>query len=81
MAVRTGDRVHQETYGAGGIIELNREYVTIAFDDGITRKFVASRVRLRPSDTPPPSRSTAGPRSKVKRGPSVGRGLAKGAAS
>ncbi len=68
MALRRGDRVHQATYGVGEILEMNHEYVTIAFDDGSTRKFVASKVLLQPSDTPPPP-TAALPRSRRPRTP------------
>ncbi|HQZ39834.1 MAG TPA: hypothetical protein PLH72_12425 [Vicinamibacterales bacterium] len=64
MTLRTGDRVHQATYGLGGIVKMNRQHVTIAFDDGITRKFVTSMVLLQPSDTPPPPKRQATPRAK-----------------
>lgn len=56
MAFRTGDRVHQQNYGAGEIIATSSPYVTIAFDDGVTRKFVASMVLLERSLVPRPSR-------------------------
>lgn len=56
MAFRTGDRVHQQNYGAGEIIATSSPYVTIAFDDGMTRKFVASMVLLEPSFVPRPTR-------------------------
>jgi hypothetical protein len=29
MAFRTGDRVHQHSYGAGDIIAANADYITI----------------------------------------------------
>ncbi|MBP7779491.1 MAG: hypothetical protein KA371_20425 [Acidobacteria bacterium] len=59
MALRTGDRVHQETYGVGEIIDMSAAYVVIAFDDGSTRKFVTSRVALQPSSTPAPVKTKA----------------------
>ena len=64
VAFRTGDRVHQPTYGVGDIIDKNANYITIAFDDGATRKFAAARVQLRPSTVPRPPRppSKARPR-------------------
>ena len=64
MAFRTGDRVHQQSYGVGDIIDRNADYITIAFDDGATRKFAAARVQLEASTAPRPPRlpSNARPR-------------------
>ncbi len=59
MALRTGDRVLQENYGVGEIIDMSAAYVTISFDDGSTRKFVTSRVSLQPSSTPAPVKTKA----------------------
>lgn len=59
MALRTGDRVLQENYGVGEIIDMSAAYVTISFDDGSTRKFVTSRVTLQPSSTPAPVKTNA----------------------
>lgn len=56
MAFRRGDRVDQEAYGTGEVVEVNASYITIAFDQGIPRKFAAARVELRPSATPRPVR-------------------------
>ena len=83
MAFRTGDRVHQVSYGVGEIVEISREYVTIAFDDGATRKFVVSLVRLEPSTVARPARPERAPRTRRTRGKSQeGRNAgAKGATS
>jgi hypothetical protein len=83
MAFRTGDRVHQLSYGVGEIVEISREYVTIAFDDGATRKFVASLVRLEPSTVPRPPRPKRASRTRPRKGTSLeGRSAgAKGATS
>ena len=59
MKFQTGDRVHQQAYGAGDIIDMNADYITIAFDDGPTRKFATSMVQLQPSIAPRPVRPTA----------------------
>lgn len=59
MTLRTGGRVHQETYGVGEIIDMSAAYVTIAFDDGSIRKFVTSMVSLQPSDAPAPVKTKA----------------------
>lgn len=67
MALRVGDRVHQRTYGLGEIVETNHDYVTIEFDDGITRKFAAAIVHLEPTAVPRPPRSQATGRSRRKR--------------
>ena len=56
MAIRAGDRVLQPTYGVGDVIEVTGDHVTIAFDSGGVRKFVASIVHLTPSDAPRPER-------------------------
>jgi hypothetical protein len=66
MAFRRGDRVHQEAYGAGEIVEVNTLHITIAFDDGSTRKFAAARVRLQSSAAPRPVRPV--PQIRAKRG-------------
>lgn len=66
MAFRRGDRVHQDAYGAGDVVDVNVDYITIAFDDGIKRKFVAARVHLRSSSAPRPVRPV--PRPRAKRG-------------
>lgn len=83
MAYRTGDRVHQQTYGVGDIIEVRGPYVTIAFDDSVTRKFVASMVLLEPSVVPRPPRPQAVPRKRAALGGvRAGRGsVAKASAS
>lgn len=65
MALRTGDRVLQETYGVGEIIDMSAAYVTIAFDDGSTRKFVTSRVSLQPSSTPAPVKTKSASRKRA----------------
>jgi hypothetical protein len=49
---RKGARVSQAQLGAGVVIEANRRYTTIAFDDGAVRKFVTDLVRLEPSARP-----------------------------
>ena len=56
MAFRRGDRVHQEAYGAGDVVEVNASYITIEFDDGVARKYAAARVELRRTAVPRPVR-------------------------
>jgi hypothetical protein len=56
MAFNNGDRVQQQHYGVGDVIDISGQYVTIAFDDGVTRKFVASIVNLTPTAVPRPPR-------------------------
>jgi hypothetical protein len=73
MAFRTGDRVHQPTYGVGEIIATSSPYVTIAFDDGMTRKFVASMVLLEPSFVPRPSKPEPAARRRKKSATEEGR--------
>jgi len=68
MALRAGDRVHQQTYGHGEIVETNTERVTIEFDDGVTRKFVAAMVRLEPTASPRPPKAAGAGRSRRKAG-------------
>lgn len=68
MAFRTGDRVHQQTYGVGEILDVSSHYVTIAFDDGAMRKFVASMVVLEPSGVPRPPKPQPASRARRKRG-------------
>ena len=83
MALRTGDRVHQHTYGLCEIVEANHDRVTIAFDDGITRKFAAALVQVEPTAIPRPPKPRAARRSGRKAGvPATRRAAAsKGAAS
>jgi hypothetical protein len=56
MACRPGDRVLQPTYGVGDVIEVSGNHVTISFDDGVVRKFVASMAQLTATDDPRPDR-------------------------
>ena len=64
MSFRRGDRVHQVVYGAGDVVDANAYYITIDFDDGTTRKFVAARVHLKSSSAPRPDRLAPPPRAK-----------------
>ena len=68
MAYRAGDRVRQQTYGVGDIIEVRGPYVTIAFDDRVIRKFIASMVLLEPSLIPRPPKPEPAPRKRAARG-------------
>jgi hypothetical protein len=83
MAFRTGDRVHQAAYGVGDIIDTNVDYITIAFDDGATRKFAAARVQLQRSNAPRPPRPAPKAGRRLKRATADGRPdvMAKGTAS
>lgn len=56
MAWRTGDRVLQPLYGVGNVVDIGGNRITVAFDDGQMRKFVASIVHLLPSDAHRPER-------------------------
>ena len=67
MAFRTGDRVHQHSYGVGDIVAMNADYITIAFDDGATRKFAAAKVQLQLSTAPRPQRPPSKARPKRDR--------------
>jgi preprotein translocase subunit YajC len=58
VTFRIGDRVHQHAFGAGDIIDVNANHITIAFDDGVTRKFATSIVQLQPSIAPRPVPAT-----------------------
>ena len=59
---RKGAGVSHAQFGAGVVIEADRRYTTIAFDDGAVRKFVTELVRLErsarpvPEAPPPPAR-------------------------
>jgi hypothetical protein len=55
---RKNVRVTHAQLGAGVVIEANRRYTTIAFDDGAVRKFVTELVRLERSARPVPVRET-----------------------
>ncbi|MEZ5289800.1 MAG: hypothetical protein R2745_01815 [Vicinamibacterales bacterium] len=54
MTLREGTRVRQATYGHGEIVVATAQHVTVAFDDGSVRKFVAAIVALEPSEVPRP---------------------------
>jgi hypothetical protein len=66
MTLRLGERVHQRSYGLGEIVDTNHDYVTVEFDDGITRKFAAAVVHLEPTSVPRPARPTPTGRSRRK---------------
>jgi len=51
---RKGARISHAQLGAGTVIEADRRYTTIAFDDGAVRKFVTELVRLERSARPVP---------------------------
>lgn len=51
---RKNARVLHAQLGAGVVIEADRRYTTIAFDDGAVRKFVTALVRLERSAWPRP---------------------------
>jgi hypothetical protein len=80
MAFRTGDRVLQHHYGLGVIIDMYADHVTIAFDNGPARKFVAGRVQLQASLAPPPPRLVK-PRPRRKSNPGHARPAARGKVS
>jgi hypothetical protein len=67
MKFRRGNRVHHHAHGAGEIVDVNADYITIAFDDGMTRKFSAARVHLQASATPSPVHPLRPPRAKRAR--------------
>jgi len=60
VIAREGDRVRQPDYGDGHVVQVTRQHVTIAFDDGTVRKFVTAIVRLEPTTTPPPPKLPVG---------------------
>ena len=49
MKCRVGDRVLQRVYGAGNVVDVNPDHITISFDTGGTRKFATRLVRLEPT--------------------------------
>jgi hypothetical protein len=50
------DRIDNPHFGLGTIVTIDQHYTTIKFDENGTRKFVTSKVKLAPSDTPKPAR-------------------------
>ena len=46
MAVHRGDRVRQRLCGVGTVIECAGDYVTVLFDSGPIRTFVATQISL-----------------------------------
>jgi hypothetical protein len=63
---RKDARVVHAQLGLGVVIEANRRYTTIAFDDGAVRKFVTELVRLERSAWPRPV-SAAPPSARPRR--------------
>lgn len=50
-----GDRVTQQNYGAGTILEMDTYHTVIEFDAHGTRRFATNRVVLAPTKDPGPS--------------------------
>ena len=62
-----GAGVCHAQFGAGLVIEADRRYTTIAFDDGAVRKFVTALVRLERSARPLPVRAAPPPARRPRR--------------
>ena len=60
------DRIEHSVFGTGTIVELDQWHTVIAFDEGGTRKFVTSMVKLAPSDTEPPAKPVRKKKKKTK---------------
>jgi hypothetical protein len=48
------DRINSPLFGLGIISQVGEQYTTIAFDEGGTKRFLTSIVRLEHSDSPAP---------------------------
>jgi hypothetical protein len=48
------DRIDNPHFGLGTIVTIDEHYTTIRFDENGTRKFVTTKVKLAPSETPKP---------------------------
>ena len=56
MTFRLGDRVLQRVYGAGAVVAVNADHITISFDTGGIRKFSMRLVHLERTNLPRPPR-------------------------
>ena len=62
------DRVAHAVHGPGTIAEVTPRLITIDFDDGRQRRFLAERVELVPHDSPaPPKKKAAKKKSATKK--------------
>ena len=50
------DRIEHKLFGTGTILELDQWHTVIAFDNGETKKFVTSIVKVASSDTEAPAK-------------------------
>ena len=57
-----GHRVEHPAYGAGTVLEWNKQHTVVHFDHGRRRKFVSAMVTLVPGSSASPSSSSRRPR-------------------
>ena len=68
-AFSVNERIQHEEYGPGTITNIGPLHTTIEFDQGVTKKFMNSLVRLEKTDVAAPQRRT--------RASSAGKGASK----
>ncbi len=59
-AFSVNERIQHEEYGPGTITNIGPLHTTIEFDQGVTKKFMNSLVRLEKTDVAAPARRTRG---------------------
>jgi len=57
-AFSVNERIQHEDYGPGTITNIGPLHTTIEFDQGVTKKFMNTLVRLERTDVAPPQRKT-----------------------
>ena len=57
-AFSVNERIQHEEYGPGTITNIGALHTTIEFDQGVTKKFMNSLVRLERTDVAAPQRRT-----------------------
>lgn len=64
----------EPNYGVGDVIDVSGNHVTISFDDGSVRKFVASMAHLTATSEPRPERPRPKPRPRRRSAEAAGKG-------
>ncbi len=59
-AFSVNERIQHEEYGPGTITNIGPLHTTIEFDQGVTKKFMNTLVRLEKTDVAAPTRRTRG---------------------
>ena len=56
-AWQKGDRVMQQTYGLGTLVEVNEHHTVIEFDEGGRKTFATRLVALQATNEPAPAKT------------------------